>query len=65
MKDNVAILPHTKGATQKHSYKVYLQIRIWQGNSFEPEYWGLVRDNSGHINPVQTTERPAPVRVLK
>lgn len=64
VKANLASLPPTKGAAEQHSFRVFLQTQQWLGNTLDPQRLGWVRDDSGVLNPLKTTDPPAPDCVL-
>jgi len=63
-KFDLASLPPTTDAARLHSFRVYHQVQAWRGVDLTPMEWGwkLVADK---LQPIQTTEPPAPTRLLK
>ena len=59
----LASLPPTSATAEQHSYRVYLQIQEWLGNSLDPRNWGwsMIR---GSLKPVPTTKEAAPAELL-
>lgn len=46
-------LPPTSGAAKQHSYRTYLTVQQWLGNTLPPTEWGW-RSQDGTLEPVKT-----------
>lgn len=61
---DLASLPPTKGSAKQYSFRVYLQVQEWLGNTLSPEHWGWRRGEDGTLEPIKTLDSPAPDYVL-
>lgn len=61
---NLKSLCPTEGAARQHSYRVYLQMQVWQGHTLSMSKWGW-RKEKDMFSAVGTTEAPAPNTLLK
>ena len=56
-------IPPTSAAARQHSYRVYLQIQEWMGQSLTPTEWGW-QDHDQTIVPVATDQPAAPRQLM-
>lgn len=56
-------LPLTSAAAKQHSYRTYLTVQEWMGNSLPPTEWGW-RFQDGTLTPVETDIAVAPDTLL-
>ncbi|VVC37834.1 Hypothetical protein CINCED_3A016765 [Cinara cedri] len=56
-------LPSTTSAAQQHLLRVYYQLQVWLGNTFNPKQWGWAMDDN-ILEPVTTLLPPAPKDLL-
>lgn len=56
-------LPPTSAAAKQHSYRAYLTVQEWMGNSLSPTEWGW-RFQDGTLTPVETDIAVAPDTLL-
>lgn len=64
LKPDLPSLPPTKEAAKQHSFRAYLQVQEWLGNTLSPGTWGWRRDDGGSLQPTTTSKAPAPDNVL-
>ena len=59
-------LPPTQSAAEYHSYRVYLQVVLWNtlmGTQVSPLEWGW-KEGNGMYKPIALTKDPAPPEIL-
>ena len=60
------VIPPTSAAVKYHSFRTYLQVQSWLGNSLNPEQWGWTRsDDKKSLVPIMTELPPAPGTMVK
>ena len=60
---NLASLPPTSAAAKQHSYRTYLAVQEWMGNSLNPTEWGW-RFQDGTLVPLEMDIPVAPENLL-
>lgn len=65
VKPDLPSLPPTRGAARQHSYRVYLQVQEWLGNTLEATSWGWDRGDDGFLKPIATLDPPATPEILQ
>ena len=59
----LASLPPTSAAAKQHSFRTYLTVQEWMGNSLPPTDWGW-RSQEGSLAPLETDISVAPDTLL-
>ena len=58
----LSCMPPTVAAAEQHSFRVYLQVQAWLGNTLPATQWGWRKGTSGFLEPIETTFRTSPNR---
>lgn len=61
-------LPPTKSSSSNHSYRVHLQVIVWETmetDALDPHSWGWILTENGTLKPVATENQIAPEDLLK